>query len=429
MGAPGGPATVRTKVVPRPGSSMRSPSGSGGSATCVTVMVTTYGSGPGRWARSTTNVGGMAVLDRVAVDALLARARRDVDDALLPACQVALALDGEVVVHEAFGDATVDTRFTIFSATKPFVAALIWQLVGEGRLSFGQPVHEVIPELGTNGKDAVTLDHVLQHTCGFPAAPLGPPRWSTHEGRRAAFAAWRLTWPPGSRYEYHPTAAHWVLAELVHACTGLDHRAALRARVLEPLALEHFALGPPLDRQQDVLDVVLVGAPATAEELHAAGLPAADSDQVGDAALLGLNDPEARAIGLPGGGGVSNAADLALFYQALLHDPKGLWDPEVRADVTGVVRNTFVDPVFGHPVNRTRGLLVAGDDGFAHLRGLGRTVSPRAFGHDGAIGQLAWADPATGLSFSYLTNGRDRSLPREHRRKVALASLAGVCAS
>jgi CubicO group peptidase (beta-lactamase class C family) len=122
----------------------------------------------------------MTTLDRSAVDALLARARRDVDDGLLPACQVALALDGEVVVHEVFGDADLDTRFTVFSATKPFIASLVWQLLAEGALRPEQLVHEVIPEFRSHGKDVVTLDHVLLHTSGFPRAPLGPPRWATH---------------------------------------------------------------------------------------------------------------------------------------------------------------------------------------------------------------------------------------------------------
>jgi CubicO group peptidase (beta-lactamase class C family) len=72
----------------------------------------------------------MGTLDTTAVDALLDRARRDVDDGLLPSCQVALGLDGKVVVHEAFGDASLDTRYTIFSATKPFVASVVWQLLG-----------------------------------------------------------------------------------------------------------------------------------------------------------------------------------------------------------------------------------------------------------------------------------------------------------
>ena len=81
------------------------------------------------------------------------------------------------------------------------------------------------------------------------------------------------------------------------------------------------------------------------------------------------------------------------------------------------------------PINRTRGLVVAGDDGRSHLRGMGRTVSPAAFGHNGAAGQVAWADPATGLSFCYLTNGRDLNVLREHRRTTAVSSLAAVCAA
>ena len=78
------------------------------------------------------------------------------------------------------------------------------------------------------------------------------------------------------------------------------------------------------------------------------------------------------------------------------------------ADVTTNVRNTFPD-YLGTPANRTLGLVLAGDDGRSNLRGMGKTVSPATFGHNGAGGQIAWADPATGLSFVYLTNGMDQN--------------------
>ena len=270
----------------------------------------------------------MPSLDPQAVDALLARARRDVDDGLLPSCQLALGLEGEILVHEAFGEATTDTRYTIFSATKPVVASVVWQLLADGLLQPTTRVADVIPELSTNGKDAVTLDHVLLHTSGFPRAPLGPREWDTHEGRRAAFARWRLSWEPGSRYEYHPTSAHWVLAELIHAVTGEDHRTAVRERITGPLGLTALALGVPAAEQGDIVDVVLCGTPATPDELEAAlGVRAIDTGEVTDEALLSLSRPPAREVGLPGGGGISTAADLAAFYQALLHDPKGLWEP------------------------------------------------------------------------------------------------------
>ena len=68
-------------------------------------------------------------------------------------------------------------------------------------------------------------------------------------------------------------------------------------------------------------------------------------------------------------------------------------------------------------------------DNGASLRGFGKTNSPRTFGHNGAGGQLAWADPATGLSFIYLTNGLDRHMVRQARRGVALSSIAATVTS
>jgi CubicO group peptidase (beta-lactamase class C family) len=98
----------------------------------------------------------------------------------------------------------------------------------------------------------------------------------------------------------------------------------------------------------------------------------------------------------------------------------------VRRDGIGQVRNSLADPM-GVPANRSLGLILAGDDGRSHLRGLGRTVSPLAFGHNGAGGQLAWADPATGLSLGYVTDGYDRHEIRQPRRGTAISSIAAEC--
>jgi CubicO group peptidase (beta-lactamase class C family) len=370
----------------------------------------------------------MADLDPTAVDALLTRARREIDAGLLPACQLALALDGEVVVHEAFGDADLDTRFCIFSATKPVVASVVWQLMAEGLVRPEMRIEEVLPGFGTKGKADVTLDHVLLHTAGFPHAPLRADAVRDRSVRAEAYAGWRLSWPVGSQYEYHALSAHWVLADVIHAVTGLDHVEAIRTRVLEPLGLEQLAVGVPLEAQGDILDLVLTGSATDPDALEAAlGVRELPQGSVTDEALLSLNHPQSREVGVPGGGGVSTAADLAAFYQAVLRNTGDLWDPAVLGDVTATVRNTFPDPVLRHSANRTRGLVVAGDDGRSNLRGMGKTVSPRAFGHNGAAGQVAWADPASGLSFAYLTSGRDLDVLQESRRTTALASLAASC--
>jgi CubicO group peptidase (beta-lactamase class C family) len=122
---------------------------------------------------------------------------------------------------------------------------------------------------------------------------------------------------------------------------------------------------------------------------------------------------------------VSDAADLARFYQALLRNDAGLWDPDVLADASANVRNTFPDPQTGVPANRALSVVVAGHDGKAGMRGLGYTCSPAAFGHNGAGGQIAWGDPATGVSFCWFTNGLDRHLIRQWRRSASIASKAG----
>src|SRR6478672_8020954 len=152
-------------------------------------------------------------IDTAKVAALLARARREVDEGFLPSAQVALARDGELIAFEAFGDATTDTRYVVFSCTKAFVAGAMWALIGDGLVDVSRHVVEYIPEFGTNGKDVITLEQVMLHTSGFPAAPLSPIEGDTSAGRVKAFAKWRLNWEPGSTFEYHPSSAHWVLAE------------------------------------------------------------------------------------------------------------------------------------------------------------------------------------------------------------------------
>ena len=369
------------------------------------------------------------VAERVA--ALDTRVQREIDEGLLPSCQYAIAKDGEVIVQRTYGDATDDTRYCIFSSTKAFAVSAFWTLLGEGKVAVTDKVADVLPGFGERGKQDVTVEHVLLHTAGFPYAPLGPPEWATHEGRMSVYPRWRLDWEPGTKFMYHATSAHWVLMDILTEITGEDHRDFLKKRVLEPIGLESFALGLKPDEQTNLAQIVYVGEEMTPDELEAAfGIrelpaPSGSLESMGDFALI-MNDASNREVGLPGGGGFSTASDVALFYQELLHNSKGIWDEEVLLDGKARVFNSLPDPMFGTKANRARGLVIAGDDGQANLRGFGKTFSPRTFGHGGAGGQIAVADPETGISFSYLTNGHDRHMVRQARRGVAIASHAGM---
>jgi len=371
-------------------------------------------------------MGSIKSLDSSKVDALLTRARREVDEGLLPSCQIALGYEGEIVVHEVFGDATTDSQYCLYSATKAIVATAFWTLMTGGSVEITKPVAEYLPEFGATGKEAVTVEQVMLHTSGFPNAPLPPSQWASSAKRRERLGSWTLDWEPGSRYMYHATSAHWVLAELISKISGQDFRDFVHQRVTEPAGLPRM-VGIPLAEQKDCLQTRLVGDLANPAELQETfGVSRLISREMIEELVLWFNEPENREVGVPGAGGFGRSEDLALFYQELLHNTHGIWEPAMLARGTGEVRSRLADPM-KVPANRSLGLLIAGDDGFSSARGFGRTVSADAFGHNGAGGQLAWADPATGLSLGYTTNGFDRHEVRQPKRGAAIGALAGLC--
>ncbi len=369
-----------------------------------------------------------AGLDPAVAEDLVARARRAVEDAGLPGAQLAVAREGEVVLDVAFGDATPSDRIVIFSCSKAIVAAAIWRLLGDGRLELDAPVADVLDGFGANGKEAITAHHLLTHTGGFPHAPMGPQDWGDQASRRARMASWRTTFEPGTHFEYHPTAGHWVLGALLEELTGTDLPTALRDLVLDPLGLDDLRLGATASHPATARPVQIVGERPTAEAMEAALGMRLDLDEllgeVTDDAKVMISEQPALDVGIPGGGGVATASALALLYQAFLHNPSGLWDPAWLHEGTAVVHCDLPEPLLGHPSLRTLGLILAGDDGKANMRGFAGTGSPRAFGHNGAGGQIAWADPDSGLSFTFLTDGHDRDLLREWRRSPALSNRA-----
>jgi CubicO group peptidase (beta-lactamase class C family) len=348
----------------------------------------------------------------VSLDQLLDAASRLVADGATPACQLAVARDGEVVAFETFGDATNNTRFCMFSATKPIVASAIWLLIGDGVLDISRPVWHYIPEFASNGKEIVTVEQLLLHTAGFPNAPLDPVEGADPVMRVKRFTEWELEWEPGSRFEYHALSAHWVLAELIERVSdNADFRDVVEDRICTPLGLPRL-LGIPEEEQDDI----------------ALGVRLGNTQQVVEVETTRFNEPAVRAAGVPGGGAFMTAATMARFYQAVLHNPNGLWDADVLVDATTNIRCTYPEPLLNVPVNRSIGLVIAGDDGMHQFRYavFGRTNSPGAFGHSGAHTQIAWADPATGISFAFCKNGLETDLLADAVRVLPLADLAAA---
>ena len=298
-----------------------------------------------------------ADLDRAAVDKLAARIERDVDDGLLPAAQFALALDGEIVEERAFGDAGPDTRFCLFSATKPFVAATVWRLIAAGDLDPALPVTTWFPAFGANGKDAITLEQVMLHTSGFPTAPMGPAHWSDRAdppgadgvvapelGARHALRVPPDGRPLGARRAHRDGHRHRLPRR--HPRRSSPRRSACRGssacrsttRTTSPslrLVGEHAT-----SRRAD-------GGVRRARRCRRPRSPTTPSP--------GSTSPTSAPSACPGGGGFARAVDVARFYQALLHGDEDVWPADLLHDVTTNVRNRLPDPA-GTPANRSLGL-------------------------------------------------------------------------
>ena len=365
------------------------------------------------------------------VEALLQRAGKEVDDGLLPAAQLAIAREGEVVLQQSYGSAQDDSLICVFSATKAITSAAAWLLFQQGELAEEERVADIVPEFATKDKGHITVGQLFSHTAGFPHAPFAPLDWDDKDKRYARFAKWWLNWDPGSRFEYHASSSMWIIAEIIERRSGETYRDFVRSQVIEPLQLQDLYVGLPTPQNPRALPCVYVGEAMTPQEYKDLGMRVPPETEVTESAILSFNTPEVRAVGVPGGGAFATASAMTLFYQALLHGGNSHaspWSMQTLLDARRVRSGDFTDLLFKKPANRALGLIISGDKS-RNFRGFGKTNSPEAFGHNGAGGQLVWADPATGTSFTYLTPGHDRNSVRQGSRGVAISSLAAVCAN
>ena len=365
------------------------------------------------------------------VDALLTRARKEVDEGLLPSAQVAIAKDGKIAAMASFGDANDDSLFNVFSSTKAITSAAGWLVMQDGKLKMEERVAAIVPEFGTHGKEVITVEQLFTHTAGFPHAPFRTNEWFDKKRRLERFSEWTLNWPVGSRFEYHPTSSMYVIAEIVERRSGMAFHDFVRERISKPLGLSDLFLPCPPSEHHRIQPVVHVGDPLTEADYRALGVPPPPVTEVTEEALTAFNSSESRQVPVPGGGGIMTAAELALFYQALINGGRALGGPQIWTQGTlndaVKVRNNFPD-LMGIPVNRALGVVVAGDE-HRNARGFGHTNSPLAFGHGGAGGQIAWGDPVTGISLGYCTNGHDRNTIRQARRGIGISSRAASCSA
>lgn len=143
-------------------------------------------------------------------------------------------------------DAIEDGRFRAGSVTKTFTAAVVLQLVAEGKVDLDRPVRQYLPGTVPPAYGAVMVRQLLDHTSGIPAAD-GPgdsfeAQWDHRfdvtdpRDQIAEAVAKSPEFAPGAAQHYL-NINYTVLGVLIEKVTGTTYEKAVGARVLKPLGL------------------------------------------------------------------------------------------------------------------------------------------------------------------------------------------------
>lgn len=334
---------------------------------------------------------------------------------------LAIRVDGQSVVDVWGGVAdrrskeawTGGTASVIFSCTKGLMSILAARLVARGVLDYDAPVADYWPEFAQAGKRGVLVRHILAHRSGLSALSRDLTIDDVLEWRTVteAIAAEPPLWRPGAGYAYHALTHGWLIGEVIHRVTGVEVGEWFARELAEPLGAEAWLGLPPssdvvvahLEVGQSLAALVAQQASARSEGIidwpdRAMTLGGAfPPELVGPE--QGFNEPRVRAVPIPGAGGIATARALAAIWSATVIETEGvlLLDPDTRRRATAL--ETDGPPVFEVPPPWPRWGM-----GFQLDSEARRYLGPASLGHDGAGGQVAFADADAKVGFAFLTN-------------------------
>jgi CubicO group peptidase (beta-lactamase class C family) len=314
---------------------------------------------------------------------------------------------------------TEDTLVFVWSATKGPAAACVLHALQEAGLSLEAPVVSVWPELGAAGKERITFAELLAHRAGLAVLEQTGLDVFDLEGVASALAAQAPNWEPGTAHGYAPRAFGYLLDAIVRRTAGMPLGAYWRKVFGDPLMLA-FWIGLPAELDGHVARMHA----ARAEDLKKSGpfeRALSDPDSLtarsfaqpsGLTGAAATNRPEVWRTAIPSFGGIGNARSLARFYERLAAGEffRGPWAEALTRRVSN-----GPDLVLQQSTAFSAGFMMDPlDEAGAKVRAtMGSSV--QAFGHPGAGGSLAFADPENRIGFAYVMNRMENGVLRESR--------------
>jgi CubicO group peptidase (beta-lactamase class C family) len=328
---------------------------------------------------------------------------------------------------QPYGD---DTLQLVFSTTKGVTAIAIAMCAQRGLLDYGERVSTYWPEFAAHGKDDVTVAQLLSHQVGLisvdtPTTLAEALDWDTMVARLADTAP---DWPVGTAHGYHALTFGWLAGELIRRVDGRSPGRFVAEEIAAPLGIELW-IGLPEHLEPRVSPLIgnLVTRPSNPVKRAIVNRVAGPQTRLGRALTLGgafrgngvFNRRDVHAAELPAANGISNARSLAKMYAATMAEIDGV---RLLDEATRDTARTTVTPAGEGDL-----CLVAPSTfgmGFMTYGGMTPYSGPGSFGHPGAGGSVAFAQPERELAFAYVMNQMTANVAGDRRAQRLIDAAA-----
>lgn len=321
--------------------------------------------------------------------------------------------DGAEVLRITRGEASPgvpmsrDTVLLWLSSGKPVLALAIALLKERGQLSLDDRVADYLPSFAAQGKQPITIRHLLTHTAGLHRALRGI--WEVTSWHEAIAQVCDASLPegfiPGQHAAYDPGASWFILAEIATRAAGEPFDAFVSREVFAPAGMTSAAYSYS-PQAYDLASPHFARYYTTAR---------------GHVHELRWNDRQYTLMPRPGGSLRCTIDDMCRFYVALLDGQ--IVRPDTLKEFTTSRRGVMPDQTFGRPMDWALGIMP--NNGPDTPYNFGPAASPLAFGHGGQQSSIAFADPQDRSVFAAAYTSLPGEPTHNRRMNALLATIFG----
>ena len=305
------------------------------------------------------------------------------------------------------------TPFPVYSTGKPMAAITIAMLESQGLIDVNSRIVDILPEFEGKGRDNITIRDVLTHRAGI----LLPELIHNHKLWAKRDEVWQFLLDRAPRYPrgtfaYMPGEYGIILDRIVSDITGRTLADFFQQELAAPLGLNNMQYGLGRHSKKDIAWSSWLGK----ERCIIAGMNVADGFEEKN------NDDAVFASANPAFSMVTDAANLAAFYELLIRDGVTRTGNQLIPEHIIKKYTTKQTSGWNKSVNAYLSL------GYGFMLG---SIGPSpygwwntgdSFGHAGIFSSLAYGNYKTGISAAIVTNG-NKSITDFFSRFVKLTNI------